>query len=514
MRKVIFAIITLVTSLSLPSLAQDGQFIRGNCLPDVTEDDVAAARGVRRLPTPNTLWDANRIYPVAVVLFEASDTTFTIEEPRDCYNRIFNEHEYNERNGMGCVADYFHDQSHGLLNMEFHIYGPVKVSQPMRITSSGTNYGKSSFYEAMQKVVDDNPDVDFSQYDWNGDGYVEQVAFIYAGFGGNETNDKAEGCIWPSTSTFTYVMASDVRMGNYTASPELWAANSQSCGIGTICHEFTHSLGLPDIYPTSSSAGYSVCDEWDLMDGGNFTNYGWCPPNYTPLEKMLLGWLKPIELTEKMTITDLKPVDEGGEVYQVKHSENEYLLLENRQQSGWDFGVPGRGLVIYHVQYEKSAWSGNAVNNKVDKRRFELVHADNMDYDEWKTYIKNNKLSTYADKPRLHNRYLSTSPYPFVTENEDGTPVVNDQLTDTSVPPVKMNYANDEGSLLLGKPITNITMTDDGLISFEFMGDPMSGIVDLSPFTSHLSSLYDLQGRRVNANYKGLVICNGKLKLQ
>ena len=165
--------------------------------------------------------------------------------------------------------------------------------------------------EATNLFIEEHPEIDFSQYDWNGNGRVNQVIFIYAGLTGNITSTACYGHIWPNTSSFPTITTPDgKKISNFTASGELWPYN-RSFGIGTICHEFSHSLGLPDIYPTSKNGGYSICDEWDLMDGGNFTNYGWCPPNYTPLEKMLLGWLTPVELTEPTSITDLKSVSEG-----------------------------------------------------------------------------------------------------------------------------------------------------------------------------------------------------------
>jgi hypothetical protein len=230
-----------------------------------------------------------------------------------------------------------------------------------------------------------------------------------------------------------------------------------------------------------------------MMDGGNFTNYGWCPPNYTPTEKMLMGWLEPIELTEPATITDMKPSAEGGPVYLIRHSSSEWLLLENRQQKGWDFGIPGKGLVIYHVNYDKSVWSGNTVNNSPNKRRFELVHADNLDYDAWDNLIVN--TSSWANSGRLNNKHLSTSPYPWST---DSTVFVNDALTDSSVPAAKMNYPNLEGSYMLSKPITNIRMDDDGLISFDFLGGT-TAIRDIRNAQQRTTAVYDLNGRRINS---------------
>lgn len=508
MRKVRIIVLTLFTLISLNAVAQlDFKPVRGNCLPDVTDvvdevvDEVSASRSAvrKKLPTPNTEWNPEREYRQLVVLLEFADTTFSYaDDPSAFYDNMFNTSGFNRRNGPGCVADYYRDQSEGRLNLKFDVYGPVKVTtkaQPYdKPTASTTNYGRDSFAEAMKKVIAEHPDIDFAVYDWNGDKKIEQVIFIYAGPSGNQ-GVSTYGYVWPNTSTFTTITTADgYKISNYTASGELWHSknNCISCGIGTVCHEFTHSLGLPDIYPTTDTAGYSVCDEWDLMDGGNFTNYGWCPPNYTPVEKWLMGWLSFTDLDAPATITDLKPVAEGGEAYRIKHSEDEWLILENRQQRGWDAGAPGKGLVIYHVNFNKSAWSGNTVNNNASKRRFELVHADNMDFDAWDAIIPGNP---YLNSQRMNSRILSTSPYPWTT---DSTAFINDALTDTSVPAPQMNYANEQGEKLLNKPITNIRMDDEGFISFDFMGGDQTGMKEFrAESLGARDEVYDMMGRRI-----------------
>ena len=487
--------------------------LHGDCLPDCSDEVASAHRAGRmNLPTPKTNWNPDKTYRQLVILVEFADLSFSYaSDAHTFYNKMFNESGYNDDKGPGCVADYYRDQSNGMLNLQFDVYGPVKVSsssQPYANPTKDTkNYGRDAFIEATKKVIADNPGIDFSVYDWNGDKYIEQVVYVYAGVPGNMTSTKAFGHIWPNTSTFSTITTPDgYKIVNYTASGELWPTSTpRSCGIGTICHEFTHSLGLPDIYPTNDS-GYSVCDEWDLMDGGNFTNFGWCPPNFTPMEKYLLGWLSFTDLEEPATITDLKPVGEGGDVYRIMHSASEWLLLENRQQRGWDSGAPGKGLVIYHVNYDGSVWRGNKVNNNPDKLRFELVHADNMDFDAWNDYLTKMNLSDYAGSSRMYRRFLSTSPYPWTT---DSTDFVNNELTETSVPSPKMNYPNEEGKSLLNKPITNIQMSEDGLISFDFMGGDKTGIEQVKPQTSRSTEgrlqgknlqpqTYDLSGRKIS----------------
>ena len=469
-RKAMRLFFCLLSLLPLSGWAQDWKIVKGDCTPDLNDGAWITRGQQRRLPVINRNWNPNKTYRQLVVLVSFKDCDFKMPNPQATYDSIFNYKGYNQRNGKGCVAEYFRDQSNGMFNMKFDVYGPIKLDTtacPYSNPDSNTrNYGRTQLREAMRALIAQHPDLPFStEYDWNGDGSVNQVIYVTAGYAGNQ-GKKSYGYIWPNTNYFTSLKAPDgTEISCYTVSGELWV-NNTSFGIGTICHEFSHSLGLPDIYPTKSNYGYSVLDQWDLMDGGNFTNFGWSPPNYTAMEKYLMGWLDFVDLTEPMSVRDLKPVSEGGDVYRIKHSDLEWLLLENRQQQGWDFGVPGRGLVIYHVFYDLSAWASNAVNNQ-SKRRFELVHADNMDYDTW--YASVEGVYPYQNIPMLNSYVLSTSPYPW---QEDST-LMNTELTDSSVPPARMNYPNVAGTELLGKPITNIRMTDDGLVSFDFMGGNM-----------------------------------------
>lgn len=493
--------------LTVAPLTATAQFevMRGDCTPDLNGGDAATAQRApvvsHRLPAINTHWDASRTYRQMVILVEFSDLAFCRADAHALYDSIMNVPGYNQGNGPGCVVDYYRDQSRGLFNLQFDVFGPVKVSQVAR-PSQAKNYGKESLAEATRLVIQENPGLDYSVYDWNGDGEIEQVIFVYAGCGGNINGQS--GYIWPNTSIFSTVTTPDGKsISNYSASAELWVDyRDVSCGFATLCHEFSHCLGLPDIYSTTSGA--PVCDEWDLMDGGLITNNGWCPPNFTAMEKVLMGWLEPVELTDSQVVTGMMPIAEGGDVYRIKHSDKEWLLLENRQQRGWDLGVPGKGLVVYHVYNDGSAWRSNRVNTNPQKHCFDLVHADNMDYDAWKRYVSDMKLKQYAHSPKLNSRYLSTSTYPWST---DSTTFVNDWLTETSVPAPVMFYPNEAGDTLLNKPITNITMSDDGLVSFVFLGNPdADAIRTVSSSTDSKPAFFDLRGRRVGRQGKGIYL--------
>lgn len=384
-----------------------------------------------------------------------------------------------------------------------------------------SSHKKEEIREAIQKMVSEQSNRDFKQYDWNGDGVIEQVVCICAGASGNMAGNT--GYLHPNTSSFGSVTTHDgLIISSYNSSAELWTMSSgTNCGIGTICHEFSHSLGLPDIYPVSNEWTFSVVDEWDLMDGGNFTNYGWCPPNYSPLEKMLMGWLQPEELTEAFSATGMPSAADSRLVYQVKHTDNEYLLIENRQWKDWDFGLPGKGVVIWHVNYDNDAWHNNRVNSTANKPRYSLVAADNMTYDNWVAWLDDHGIKTnYQQSLRLHNYHLSDAPYPFISSAEEGE--ANNELTDTSVPAAKMYTTNSEGNNLLGKPITNIAINEEGLAYFDFMGGT-TGIRNVNvndndnlnfndnDHEAQRSTFYDLSGHRVSAPVKnGLYIVREK----
>jgi len=491
-------------TVALCAQAQSYGVIRGGCTPSVSSNSTGArASGIvsrRALPAIRTQWDANKIYKQLVILVSYTDVDFLSEDPRTFYDQILNTPGYNLGLGEGSMADYFRDQSGGLFNLQCDVYGPFKVStkaQPYsNPTSSTVNYPKAVQKEATELMFAAYPQLDYKQYDWDGDGTIEQVVYIFAGYSGNQ-GKGSYGYVWPNTSSMSAITTPDgAKISNYSSSAELWLDNT-SQGIGTICHEYSHSLGLPDIYPTGgSSTYYSVCDEWDLMDGGNFTNMGWCPPNYSAMEKMLLGWITPIELSEAATITDMKPMSEGGAVYIIHHTDDEYYLLENRQFLGWDKGLPGRGLLISHVDYSESVWRQNAVNNTAGHFRYDFLHADNLDYEDWEK-IQPRSDNRQWDEHMMHNKHLSTTPYPWKT---DSTTFVNDALTDTSTPASVMYNKNAAGSELLSKAITNITMSAEGLISFDLMGGTTAirTLETVSP-----RQYYDLSGRPIGMPQRG-----------
>jgi M6 family metalloprotease-like protein len=507
MRKVRGSIERLVTvfiaCVSLGASAQsEVRVIKGHCLPEGFELKTNRGGYATRALKPNTQWDATRTYRQLVVLVEFTDSTFAKDkpDPRAYYDQLFNQDGFNQGQGRGGVAQYFRDQSEGWMHLQFDVYGPYKVNekaQPHASPYEGLYDTRSNTCrKATEILLAEHPELNYGEYDWNHDGFINQVIFVFAGYSGNVQEKEGWGYVWPNTGIFVSAVSvpgSNLRFSQYTVSAERWPDRT-NCGIGTICHEFSHCLGLPDIYPTSDSAGYSVVDEWDLMDGGNLTNHGWCPPNFSPLEKMLMGWNAPLDLTEPASVNRLKPLSEGGNAYRITPDTSrpdEYYLLENRQQRGWDVGTPGKGLVIYQVRYDNGSWSSNKVNINRDRYGYQLLHADGRDYDAWDVALGGDKSKWYALPADMMNNYhLSTSPYPWST---DSTETVTGALADTNF------------------PLTNITMDADGLVSFDFRGGNLSAIpTERAIGDGEASGYYDLTGRRVRKPRNGIYIRDGK----
>ena len=409
----------------------------------------------RSLSAPYTAWDANKTYRLPVILMSFADRDFSADHDQAFYNDLFNKSGFNLGRGPGCVADYFRDQSLGQFNLVFDVVGPIKLTSNVK-SNSDKNFGVSQIRESIKKA---DEQLDFSDYDWDGNGKVLSVIFVYAGYGGNEDLNMTKGCIWPNTDDINMTV-DGVRIGFYSASPELWTDDT-SCGIGTICHEFCHTLGLPDLYPTKSDE-FSVLDEWDLMDGGNYADNGWCPPNLSIHEREYLGWQQPEVLMETKVITDMPSFDSSGRCYKIVNDAHpsEYYLLENRQWEGWDLMLPNHGLLITHVDFNENVWRGNYVNNNPSHHCLEYFHADNLDYNYYEDLLGEN--NPYG--PDGRNRHLQFTSYPYV----DAEGVSHDALTDTSVPAAMIFNKHADGMSVMGKPITDIR-EKSGLVSFHFI---------------------------------------------
>ena len=397
------------------------------------------AEGVTRLqPEPFVFDQEKRLYPITgtpkivtgkmripVILVEFSDVKFDEEHDSLYYDHYLNKENYSEGRFYGSVHDYFADQSNGKLDVSFDILGVVTVEKKYNDCIFSRN-PLSDFDEALVEILRDmDENVDFGRYDWNDDRYIDPVGFIVAG--------NLNGV----TKRFDDLVLDGLSTSNYFFVPEKIRMTTSSSGFGTFCHEFSHGIGLPDLYTKNNSY---VLDSFDLMDFGTYNDDGYTPVGYSAYEKWLMGWLTPIELTESVTVADMKSQDENGDAYWIvsPYNENEAFFIENRQQRGWDKFIPQSGLMVSHLNYDPGLEYGVMPNAIFPKSRTGL------------TYVQASGNSAAAKVGAL---------YPYKG---------NDSLSAYSNPGWKWESVLNSASHYVNGILLNIEQNDDGTMNFRF----------------------------------------------
>ena len=291
----------------------------------------------------------------------------------------------------GSAWQYFYDSSNGHYDPQFDVIGPVTVSKNMEYY--GKNNPSTQFdaapwtmvKEACQ-LVDDS--VDFKQYDNNSDGYVDFVYVIYAGYG--EADGGDENTIWPHSYWLLDAGITCKLDGKYVdlyaCGNEMDSRTNYHTGIGTFCHEFSHVLGLPDLYETTGYGTHKTIGAWSILDYGPYNNDGNTPPAYSAYEQFFMGWLMPRLIVDAENV-ELEELQESNSALLISSSDQHNLigndpkpatfyLLENRQQVGWDEYLPGHGLMLTKVQYSSNSWLQNTVNNSSNRMGVDLIEAD------------------------------------------------------------------------------------------------------------------------------------------
>lgn len=438
---------------------QDGELVM------MTREEVAqkwSARRAARLNTGGSDRAARRVGIPSkantgkqnglVILIQFQDTKFITPNPKETYTQFFNEKGYNKDGMTGSVRDYFLVQSDDKLDIDFEVVGPYTTEHEMAY------YGKhfkdedgveenDTLADVMvaEAVVAASNDVDYSKFDWDKDGYVDQVFVIFAGY--SEAQGAEPETIWPHEwflknnlrdNRKTY---NGVTINTYGCAAELRGDGKTDTGhmdgIGTACHEFSHCLGLPDMYDTDGQINYAMA-LWDVMDGGSYLNNGCTPAGYTSYERWFSGWREPEVISSMTEIKDMRPLAEKGATSYViynkatesKGIQGEYYMLENRQPVGFDQQLPGHGLLILHVDYNYNVWINNKINsNKQDHQRLTIIPADN-EYDN------------------RSPRSLAGDPWPGTTGNTI--------LGNYTTPAATLYQDNSDGQKLLNMPITHI----------------------------------------------------------
>ncbi len=394
-----------------------------------------------------------------VLLVEFSDTKLSSVGQKSDMEDMMNQEGYDYCGAIGSARDYFIAQSGGQFQPIFDVVGPITLDNTMAYYGGNNSSGGDA--RAHEMIIDAcrkaETMTDFSLYDQDNDQIVDLVYVIYAGY--SEASYGGEDTVWPHAwwiigGAGQYVQVDGLYIDAYACSAEL-SGNSGTIrdGIGTFCHEYSHTLGLPDFYDTSGRTNNYGMGKWSVMDYGCYNGPGGygnsecaVPVGYMAYEREFCGWMTIDELTEPQAVT-LEYLADSRQAYKiVSNSPNQYFILENRQQTGWDTYMESSGLMIVKVDYDRNIWSANTVNNTASRQRMTIIPADN-------------RADMNSERGDL---------YPY-----NG----NSSFTRDSSPASKTNTAG-----YIDKPVTNIAQDGD-LITFDFMGGSLLPKPEVKPAT-------------------------------
>ncbi|MCC8113186.1 MAG: M6 family metalloprotease domain-containing protein [Bacteroidales bacterium] len=411
-----------------------------------------------------------------VIFVEYQDLKFSdFEATKAHFEAKFNQEGYTDNGGPGSVRDYFVTASNGRFTPIFDFYGLVTLENGYsyygKNNSSGADSNSSGMvidgYTAMQD------EIDFSLYDSDGDGYVDDVIVVYAG---DWEYNAGSDHVLPKSYTIQYdkyndsqynqhgLQLGDYYINSYTVINELRAGAYD--GIGTFVHEFMHGLGLADVYSTWDQAGAPTPGYYDVMDIGIYNNNSLTPPTPSAFERFSLGWME-LEIIDGPANLVLNPLIQSAHAYVIPITDTEMYILENRQQESWDAYIPGHGMLIWHIDYKSSTWYSNIANKNTSHQRIDLVEACGETHTPYTT-------GQCCAFPGSHN----------VTEfTEDTTPAMF-AWTEDPVP----------------YPITDIQEDENGVITAKVCGGLNSINSAISDSDANAPvQLYDLQGRPIPA---------------
>lgn len=357
-------------------------------------------------------------------------------QSRDDFYKLLNESGYSYNGATGSCRDYFIAASDSLFQPQFDVYGPFTV--PGKMADYGAESGNSHDTDPYSMVIDAcvtaaENGVDFSQYDTDNDGVLDNVFIYYAGH--NQAEGGPANSIWPHKASVAWrnVKVDDKYLATYACTSEYsGSGGTRRASIGTFCHEFGHVLGLPDLYDTEYK--YYTVSNWSIMCSGNYNNNGRTPPTYSAYERFFLGWLAPEQLTEK-GLYSMEPLLETNQAYLIAdktHNLNggspnpsEFFILEYRTKIGWDTYLPGSGMLVWHIDYLASAWYQNTLNDGPDFLRVHLEEANGISWNQRRNgengrtsdpYPGTNKVTSFV--PKLHDgTVLSDQNVLAITDN-------------------------------------------------------------------------------------------------
>ena len=390
-----------------------------------------------------------------VILAEFQDTTFTIQDTKNVFTNYlmneghFTDSRYGQNQNYKGVRGYFKDCSYGKFTPGFDVVGPIKLPKEQTYYGEGDDNIEALIEDACSAI--DNI-VNFVDYDANNDGMVDLVYVIYAGHSANVTGNKITD-IWPKSGTVNTSNTYDgKRIRRYGVSNELAGAENKTKdketinGIGLFCHEFSHTLGLPDIYAYHTDAENQDdqgMELWDLMDGGTEVRGGRVPASYLAWEREVMGWMNIDELKKDSSIENLKSIDNGGKAYKIvnPNNSNEYIVLQSMQKGawnqGWGDGTYGKGLLAYRISYPYNKVNVfDFPNNVKGKPRVIPIPADGK-------ILAGQNATSYLEYVNQHNGDL----YPYNRiDYISGFKMFNGSILEKSIVNIKENDGGDSNN--------------------------------------------------------------------
>ena len=371
--------------------------------------------------------------------------------PIDFYEAMINSHDYQgyslpfgtKIDAMGSVRDYYYDNSFGQFDPHFDILGPVDVD--FACTDAHQFRCDSIFFAALEAL---DPEVDFSQYDTDEDGTADMVFFLVAGHGSDVTaNDR--DYLWPHMKNFE---ASPVLDGvnfslyacstNMTGEEDEYRINYNNvAGIGTICHEFSHVLGLPDLYDADSEGSGGINRQhpmtWSVMASGFRSNNGRNPAGYSLFERYALGFAQPTLIEGEGTIT-VPILERENTGYRMNTAnDGEYFIIENRQRIKWDKNLAGPGMLIWRIDSTNvDVWENNLVNSDPNHMYCELLRANfsgmSDSYNDPFPGVSGVTSITNITSPNLRTWGGQMSPYSFINITQTDSIITFEVIKDKS----------------------------------------------------------------------------------
>ena len=383
----------------------NGMYVEVGEAPTPAAAQARRAKGVARRQRKDIGVEPNLAPKGVVILANFSDKSMRADHSLSVFNELFNAANCTVNSGYPSAAQYFADQSNGAYHPQFDVFGPVNLSRNVAYygtdkpgTDEGDDQHATDAVVEACRLANEQFTINWADYDSNNDGYIDFVYVIHAGYG--QADGGASTTIWPhnwevsSARAYGYCTytAEQCKVGgktieNYAISAELDHYANTLNGIGTLCHEFGHVLGLPDWYDTSYGTNYSQSltpNDWDVMDGGAYGGDGHCPPNYSPWEKYFFGWHTPINLGNTGANLTLYPNGtDNYQAYQINASGTQQgpttsgwcYYIENRQQVGWDRGLTASGMLIWNVNFNATKWTDNEPNNTANNPLYTIVSA-------------------------------------------------------------------------------------------------------------------------------------------